>query len=102
MWSWLEGEVLGMISPFQIILGVDLADLQENIRAGVIERLRAAEGFIYPSDPVRRERYTVIISGILQTIQNLNTLWTVLSLLPSPPFRVTLITCNINTDDYSH
>jgi hypothetical protein len=68
-----------------------LADLQENMRAGVIERIRAAEGFIYPSDPVRRERYAVIISGILQTIQNLNTLWTVLSLPPSPLFRVALV-----------
>jgi hypothetical protein len=54
--------------------------MQENIRVGLIQRVQAAEGFKNSSDPVQRERYNVIISGVIQRIRSLSTMWSVLSL----------------------
>ena len=53
---------------------------QENLKAGIVERMGAAEGFIFSADAVRRERYEVVISGVVQIIQHYNTLWTVQTL----------------------
>jgi hypothetical protein len=50
------------------------------LRAGLFARIEAAEGFIFPSDHERRERYTEIISGFISQIHSLNLLWTVDSL----------------------
>lgn len=44
----------------------------------------AAEGFIFSADAARRERYEVVISGVVQIIQHYNTLWMVQTLqIPS-------------------
>ena len=43
----------------------------------LIQRVQAAEGFKVAAEPVRRERYGVIISGVIQTIHSLAKLWMV-------------------------
>lgn len=47
------------------------------MRSGLVERIQAAEGFVYPSDPERRERYGVIIAGLIQNLSTLSNHWTV-------------------------
>jgi len=51
--------------------------IQENIRVGLIERVQAAEGFRSPADAEQRERYNVIISGIIQQIRTFSNMWNV-------------------------
>jgi hypothetical protein len=46
-----------------------------------MQRIQAAEGFVFPSNPERRERYSVIIAGLIQQFTSLSNLWTV----PTPP-----------------
>jgi hypothetical protein len=47
------------------------------MRSGLYARIQAAEGFIFPSNHERRERYTEIISGVISQMQLMNSLWTV-------------------------
>ena len=48
---------------------------------GLISRVQAAEGFVFASQWERRERYTVVIEGVITQIHALSTMWSV----PSPP-----------------
>lgn len=47
------------------------------MRSGLFARIQAAEGFIFPSNNERRERYNVIISGVISEMQLMNSLWMV-------------------------
>jgi hypothetical protein len=52
---------------------------------GIISRVQAADGFVFASQWERRERYTVVIEGVITQIHALSTVWSV----PSPPSRLT-------------
>lgn len=54
------------------------------MRTELIQRVQAAEGFVNTSNVERRERYGVVIAGLIQHVQNLSNLWTVF-----PPVVVT-------------
>jgi len=53
----------------------------EGIKLGLMQRIQAAEGFVFASNLERRDRYSVIISGLIQQLYALSNLWTV----PTPP-----------------
>lgn len=50
---------------------------------GVIARVQAAEGFVFSSRGDRRERYAVVIEGVIQQIRALSTMWSVIYPHPS-------------------
>ena len=52
---------------------------------GIISRVQAAEGFVFASQWERRERYTVVIEGVITQIRALSTMWSVPS--PHPHFN---------------
>lgn len=43
----------------------------------MISRVQAAEGFVFASRGDRRERYAVVIEGVIQQIRALSTMWSV-------------------------
>jgi hypothetical protein len=51
------------------------------LRVGIIGRVQAAEGFVFASQWERRERYSVVIEGVVTQIHALSTMW---SVPPSP------------------
>ena len=47
------------------------------MRGGLISRVQAAEGFVFASQGDRRDRYTVVIEGVITQIRALSTMWSV-------------------------
>jgi len=49
----------------------------DEIRLGLMQRIQAAEGFGFASDLERKDRYSIIISGLIQQLYALSNLWAV-------------------------